>query len=398
MRSLFPVIFGVILISFFGLIQVLFFRLFNRRWWANRWLRRGSWLLPAVGILTVFAWGAGEWYTQDWLAYPGALLTVLLFVMEVALFLSLPISGVIHFINWSMDKLAGRRHKADNSEISHTRRAFLRATAAAVPMAALAAGGTGVLDSLREARVYLRPMYFKDLPPDLEGMRLLHISDIHLRHYVTLDDLSYVVEKAVLLKPDLTLVIGDISDELAILPDALRMIDQLHPPLGTFASLGNHEYYRGIGEVLRIFESSPFPLLVDRGIHLSRGRASLYIAGIDDPRSVGGRHEEFFVKTIDKALLDRRTDDFVVLMSHRPDAFDYASEVGVPLTFSGHTHGGQIGFGGRSVFESIWPDRYLWGAYHRENSALYTSSGVGHWFPFRLGCPTEAPVIELRRG
>ena len=44
------------------------------------------------------------------------------------------------------------------------------------------------------------------------------------------------------------------------------------------------------------------------------------------------------------------------------------------------------------------PDRYLWGAYSAGPRRLYTSSGAGHWFPFRLGCPREVPMIVLRRG
>ncbi len=384
--------------SLFGVLQVLFFRLFSPQWWKRRWLRRSSWLLPAVGLISVLGWGTGEWYALDWLSYPGALLTIFFFVLELALFLSLPISGIIHFTNWLLDKLAGRKHRVRGAEVSSKRRSFLRAAAAAVPMAALAAGGSGVVDSFSEVKVHLLPMHFPDLPPGLEGMRVLHISDLHLHHYVTLNDLSKLVENAAPFKPDLTLVIGDISDDLSILLDSLKLIDQLHAPLGTFASLGNHEYYRGIARVRKIFESSPFPLMVDKGVHLTREGSSFYLAAIDDPRVVGGVHEEFFVSRIDKALGDKNDDDFVVLMSHRPDAFDHAASRAIPLTLSGHTHGGQLGIGGRSVFEPIWPNRYLWGEYRKDDSRLYTSSGAGHWFPFRLGCPTEAPVIELHRG
>lgn len=67
------------------------------------------------------------------------------------------------------------------------------------------------------------------------------------------------------------------------------------------------------------------------------------------------------------------------------------------LTLAGHAHGGQIGFNGHSAFERIWPDQYLWGPYSVGRSRLYTTSGFGHWFPFRVNCPTEAPLIELAR-
>jgi uncharacterized protein len=63
----------------------------------------------------------------------------------------------------------------------------------------------------------------------------------------------------------------------------------------------------------------------------------------------------------------------------------------------GHTHGGQIGLFGRSAFEALAPELHLWGTYARGESRLYTTSGFGHWFPFRLGCPTEAPILELVR-
>jgi hypothetical protein len=84
-------------------------------------------------------------------------------------------------------------------------------------------------------------------------------------------------------------------------------------------------------------------------------------------------------------------------MSHRPDVFPYAADLGVQLTLSGHTHGGQIGFDGRSVLEGVFPHSFLWGEYAIKASRLYTTCGAGHWFPFRLGCPAEAPLITLRR-
>ena len=80
-----------------------------------------------------------------------------------------------------------------------------------------------------------------------------------------------------------------------------------------------------------------------------------------------------------------------------PEGFDPAAKAGVDLTLSGHTHGGQIGFNGKSAFEPLWPDGYLWGGYRRGASSLYTTAGFGDWFPFRLGCPSEAPLLVLKR-
>ncbi|RKX73418.1 MAG: hypothetical protein DRP60_11930 [Spirochaetes bacterium] len=98
-----------------------------------------------------------------------------------------------------------------------------------------------------------------------------------------------------------------------------------------------------------------------------------------------------------KTLTEQKTADLAV--TETSSTIDFAAELGVNLTLAGHTHGGQIGVGGRSFFDWVLPYKYLWGHYTKDNgSQLYTSAGIGHWFPFRLGCPAEAPVFVLRRG
>ncbi len=311
--------------------------------------------------------------------------------------LSLPFSGVIHLIHSLKVRLAKKRNGARGSGVDENRRDFLKAAAAAVPLITIAGSVSGVTKSFGEVNVYKRKMLIENLPPDFEGLKILHISDPHLRHYVTLDDLEQVCTDAAAFSPDLTLVTGDVADDLRQLSDALRMINDLKAPLGTFACLGNHEYYRGIEEVHRIYDKSPVPLMVDEAVIVNVKNSRLMIGATDDPVRFGSKHYDFYRSCIDYILARRSMGDFSILMAHRPDALDYASETKFNLILSGHTHGGQIGLMGRSVFEGVWPDRYLWGEYSRGKTKLYTSSGVGHWFPFRLGCPREAPVLELHR-
>lgn len=281
--------------------------------------------------------------------------------------------------------------------LDNDRRVFLQFTAAAVPVVALSSGAAGVVDSFRDVRVETKPIEIENLPAELEGFRILQVSDLHLRNYTTLDTLARALDNARPFRPDLLLVTGDIADDLTQLPGALALFDQFKAPYGCFASLGNHEYFRGITAVRKIFEAGPVPLLVNDSVRLKVNGAPLFVGAIDDPRHMGARDDAFYRRTIDETLKKSVTGETRVLMSHRPDAFDYASAQGIHLTLAGHTHGGQIGFMGRSIFESSMHDRYLWGEYVKGSSKLYTTSGAGHWFPFRLGCPTEAPVIELRR-
>jgi predicted MPP superfamily phosphohydrolase len=212
------------------------------------------------------------------------------------------------------------------------------------------------------------------------------------------DDLEQTLAEATVYQPDLILVTGDIADDLTQLSDALGLIEAVGAPLGAYACLGNHEHFRGVDTVETIFAASSIPLLVNRGVDIERAGARLHLAAIDDPVRMHRVADDFFTRSLEMTLRERPSDAFTVLLSHRPDAFPYAAARRVPLTLAGHTHGGQIGFLERSILEASYPEKYLWGHYRIDASHLYTSCGAGHWFPFRLGCPQEAPIIELVRG
>ncbi|MCH7691497.1 MAG: metallophosphoesterase [candidate division Zixibacteria bacterium] len=397
MRSFYPLIFSIIFILFFGLLEIFLLRLLNKVWWKKRLVRYAAIGLPIFGSMMVLLWALGEYNTIGWLAFTGAILAVTAFILEFALMLSLPVSGALHLFQHLVDFIAKKKSGQANEVIDQKRRLFLKTAAVAVPAITVVGAVSGITNSFHEVNVYRRKLFYKDLPEELEGLKIFHLSDPHLHHYVTLSDLEDVLTAAEKFRPDITLVTGDIADDLNLLADALNMIEQLNSPLGSFASLGNHEYFRGVKRVKRIFDKSHTPLLVDEGLILPVGNLKLMIGGADDPVRMRVRSVEFFRTSIDYLLSRQPLGDFSILMSHRPYALDYASEKEFDMVLAGHTHGGQIGFMGRSVFESVWPDRYLWGEYSKGKTKLYTSSGMGHWFPFRLGCPCEAPILELHR-
>ncbi len=396
MRVYFFIFFVICLILFLGLIQVVLLRLLNRVWWKRRLIRRLSWSLPLAGSGGILVFAFAEYHSIAWLSLPSSVLVALTVILEICLMFSLPVSGFIHSIDRVLHRWTQkRREPADTRMADPGRRLFLRGVAAAVPLVAVSTGFVGVGGSFAQANVFKKQIAIENLPDRLVGLRMLHLSDLHLSHYVTLDNLVMVLEKAEPYEPDIILMTGDIADDLGQLPDALSLVDQLGAPMGSYACLGNHEYFRGLVEVRQIFDRSPVSLLVNDGVSLTRGNSTLFVGGIDDPRFLGGVEPDFFARALDAALTKSSSEDFVLLMSHRPGVFDHAAERGVPLTLAGHTHGGQVGFLGRSLLESYLPEEYLWGYYQLMNSHLYTTCGVGHWFPFRLGCPPEAPVIEL---
>lgn len=402
MPSYTPIIFSAIVIALFALIYLLFLRFLNRPWWWNRKIRLASiWLAP-VGLIWVGVWWLAVTVGADWLRNMSVLLVGMVMVFEIALVLTLPLSSIIRNLGGWLAGLFGRSQREaskagipDEPPVDLGRRRAVGALAAAVPITTLAMGAGGFGRALAGINVFERGMTLPGLPNDLKGLKIFHMSDLHLGPFVKLDDIETALESAEKYHPDLILVTGDIADDLSVLGDVLSLIDQLKPRLGTYASLGNHEHFRGIEQITRIFDHSPVRLLVDEGITLTEGNGSIALTAIDDPRSMGRDHTQFFIDSLDKALQNSRTGDTVILMSHRPHVFDLASERGVNLTLAGHTHGGQLGLLGRSVFERYGDGHYLWGDYSQGNARLYTSAGMGHWFPFRLGCPPEAPVITL---
>ncbi|XXX72523.1 metallophosphoesterase [Sorangium sp. So ce134] len=279
-----------------------------------------------------------------------------------------------------------------------SRRALVRASLSILPTSAAGAGVGGLASAPDAPRVPLVQMRFRDLPPDLDGLRILHLSDLHLGVARHVEDLEALLAKVAPLAPDLIVLTGDVADDLGQLEAALKTLDRHRPRLGIFASLGNHEYLGHIELTRPIYEASPVQLLVDRGVTLEAGSARIYVAGADDPLVWDRDYVAAFLeRSVARCREEAPEDAFRLLLCHRPEGFAPAARRGFHLTLAGHTHGGQVGLFGRSAFQALFPDLHLWGAYRRGESRLYTTSGFGHWFPFRLGCPTEAPIIELVR-
>ena len=125
---------------------------------------------------------------------------------------------------------------------------------------------------------------------------------------------------------------------------------------------------------------------------------TLFVAGADDPAKGEEDKESFLLDSIEKALRQRPKEAFTLLLSHRPAGFTPAQKFGVDLTLAGDTHGYQLGIFGQSLIQPLFGEEFPRGHYQRGESQLYTSTGLGHWFPFRLGCDREAALIILRKG
>jgi len=386
--------FGIIAIM--GIDILLLLRYLNRNWWDITPVRRAVWVLMLATSIGWALFGIGLYTESNITIAVGAVCTSFLLVTLAAMIISLPFSGILNTI---ANRFRKRDHTVAGEETSGrsvSRRQFLRRSATIFPIAALGASTGGFAASFSNVKVFELPLYYTDLPRQLDGFRILHLSDLHLGRYFQLADLENVLADAEQFRPDLVLAIGDICDVPKQLPETLRMIAGSRPRVGCAASIGNHEYYHGLRFSVDSHARSEMPLLINQGMSLDIDGATLFLCGADDPARLFADIDNFLGDTVRRSLDRAPSDAFKIVMSHRPRGFVMAADLGAELTLAGHTHGGQIAFRGKSILETIDPPNFYWGHYRKGGSQLYTSSGVGHWFPFRFGCPAEAPVIVLR--
>jgi hypothetical protein len=380
-----------------GLIQLLLLRILNTYWWRQPLIRYSSLALLFFAVLTSSIWVLAVWQRDGDLARLAAIGAAPVILFSLVLSATLPLSGIINTVYLWINRRRERLGSEPLELHSPQRRLLLSGLAAALPISALGLAGTGMARSFASPDVREIEFHYPGLAEDLDGFRILHVSDCHLGPYVGLDEIEVLIAKATGFSPDLVVLSGDIADDLSMLPDAIRLIESIQPEYGCFASMGNHEYYRGPSRVKNSFAGSSTPLLINEGVTLKVGNSDLYVGGADDPRYLGRPVDDFMRQTIDRTVKSAPSDSFKLIMSHRPSGFDRAAELGVELTLAGHTHGSQVGFMGRPLVNKWGNERYIRGKYTNDNSQLYVSAGVGHWFPFRLGCPTEAPILVLRK-
>jgi uncharacterized protein len=361
----------------------------NSKIWDKKFLKICAQFLPYLSLIFAIFLGFGKVTGINFISTFGAAFASISLVLNVLLLLSLPVSLWIGFIS--------KKNRKELKPPDPSRRLFLKTAAASLPLLAMGSTATGLASSFSSVRFPKIDAIYPELPEGLDGFKILQLSDMHLGYYSNLDNLEKTLIKAEKFNVDMVVVTGDLADNIYYMTDATRLIGQLKTPYDKFISVGNHEYYRSIRRSVILIERGPIPLLLNKHHLMNVKGVKILIGGADDPVYSRMNMHDFLEDSITKTFENAPEADFKLLMSHRPRALDLAPKYGIDLTLSGHTHGGQIGIDGKSFWEIFNENGYLWGLYEKENSKLYTTSGMGHWFPFRLNCPLEAPVITLRK-
>jgi predicted MPP superfamily phosphohydrolase len=232
------------------------------------------------------------------------------------------------------------------------------------------------------------------LHQDLEGFRIVQLSDLHIGPTLKRAFVERVVKTVGGLDPDLIALTGDVADGH---PPAMREevapLADLGAPHGKFFVTGNHEYYWDALGWVREIEALGFDALVNSHRLIQRGTARLLVAGVTDGTASGwtpGHQSD-----AQRAVSGAPDADVKVMLAHQPSSAFTAQRMGFDLQLSGHTHGGQY-FPFNYVVRLFQP--FVHGLHRLQDMWLYVSRGTGYWGPpMRIGAPSEITVIELVR-
>lgn len=232
-------------------------------------------------------------------------------------------------------------------------------------------------------------------PPEWSGpsLRVALVSDIHVgAPWSGLDRLHEIVEATNATKPDLILLLGDFDiNEIAggeHVNEAgwTAVLAELSAPLGTYAVLGNHDWWNNEPEIRSQLEQHGIPVLENESVAMSHHGVPFYLAGIGDSIT---DHEN-----IPASLKNIPANAEILAMTHAPEVFD-ALDSRVDLLVAGHTHGGQVDL---PILGTLaWTEPYVYGAYARDHQRLQVTSGLGmSIYPIRFGVPPEIVVLSLQ--
>ncbi|MGB8510716.1 MAG: metallophosphoesterase, partial [Pyrinomonadaceae bacterium] len=208
------------------------------------------------------------------------------------------------------------------------------------------------------------------LPRALDGLRIVHLSDIHHSPFTSREQVERAVSVANSLQPDIIALTGDyISHEREYIQPCAEMLGRLRARCGVYAVLGNHDNWVDAPLITDLFRAEGIKMLVNEGLRFEDRGESFWLAGVDDTM-VG-------LEDLPLALAGSQTDEMKLLLAHNPVILRRAARSGVDLVLSGHTHGGQVTWRSERSASGRVRRRILRGLGRRGETQIYVTRGLG---------------------
>jgi predicted MPP superfamily phosphohydrolase len=284
------------------------------------------------------------------------------------------------------------------------RRRFLGQTAVAVSATPFIAAAYGLLYERLDVQTTRQRIKLARLPRAFDGFRIVQLSDLHIGAFMSAREIRKCAAIANQLKPDLMVLTGDfVTWDATTQEFVVQALSGLHAPFGVFGCLGNHEMWTDTEDsITRLFAATGVRILrLEQALIQTRGE-TLNLIGVDyqTRRHMGRRGEGLVTRYLEGVERLVRADTANILLSHNPNTFDRAAELGIDLSLAGHTHGGQV------TLEFIHPDLsparlitdYVRGWFQKPGGQLYVNRGIGTiGVPIRIDSPPEITLFELTR-
>ncbi|MDP3920259.1 MAG: metallophosphoesterase [Candidatus Omnitrophota bacterium] len=242
------------------------------------------------------------------------------------------------------------------------------------------------------------------------SLKVLHLSDIHFAGKIRALDQFF--DRIAAEDVDLVFLTGDVIDHEKGIPSCVENLKKLKPRIGKYAVFGNHDYYnyrlsdcfkhhfpgQGVPESLNPIErlaegyaDAGVHLLKNETVEILNGRTPLLIHGLDDP-TTGKANLRTTMKNFDPEKIN-------LLLTHTIDVFLDIGEGEIDVSFSGHSHGGQVRmpYYGAVLTHTMMGRAYAAGIIRHQGATCVVSRGMGssRYTPVRFLCRPEALLIEI---
>lgn len=376
---------------------------------------RISWIFWGLN-LWVYLYFLGRYFdAPSFVSHPTSIyiraFIIIYFFAKAVSVIPLLIEDLVRLGEW-IYKIFARRRVEEQEEIRMSRYQFVKNVSVSLSALPFLLMGYGVIRNIYRYRVIRQKIKVKGLPSDLQGLRIVQISDIHSGTFPLKEPVLKGVEMINELEPDIFVFTGDLVNSTADEVDPfISYFSQIKAKYGKFSVMGNHDYgdyHQWSSEKERLSNDLAFEkkheemgwrLLRNEHESIPVGKSRIGVIGVENYSTL----PQFPQKgDLAAAVSGMEPVDFSLLLSHDPTHWN--AEVtekykDIHLTLSGHTHGFQFGIEIPGVVR--WsPAQYIYkewaGLYQTKNQSLYVNRGYGVLgYPGRVGILPEITLIEL---
>ncbi len=256
-----------------------------------------------------------------------------------------------------------------------------------------------ILHDTYSVRLSKREAKIPHLPAELDGFRLVQLSDLQADTFTSEEKMLRYINLANSQKPDLAVFCGDlVTRGTDHIERGAKMMGRLQARLGVYACLGDHDYWANPHAIAQQLKENHVTTIEDSVLTLAASPSKISLTTVTN---IYNRRPS--AATLDR-LRQQRNDTAAVhlLLSHQPsdELIQFAQRQGYHLLLAGHTHGGQVVFKpfGIPLNVSQTETRYYSGFYQIGSLWLSVNNGLGLTFaPLRYQAPAEVTLIVLKR-